>query len=82
MKRILVLCLILLLAACAACAEEPIIIDMTRGENADFAFAQDARLLEVFFPKVYGCDAALVRCGEYTMLIDCGGGRSKRCWMI
>lgn len=73
MKRILALCLMLLLAACAACAEEQIIIDMTSGENADFAFAEDAQLLEVYFPKVYGCDAALVRCGEYTMLIDCGG---------
>ena len=73
MKRILALFLMLLLAACAACAEEPIIIDLTRGEHADFAFAEDAGLLEVFFPKVYGCDAALVRCGEYTMLIDCGG---------
>ena len=77
MKRILELCLMLLLAACAACAEEPIIIDMTRGENADFAFAQDAQLLEVFFPQVYGCDAALVRCGEYTILIDCGGTQWK-----
>ena len=77
MKRILALCLMLLLAACAACAEEPIIIDMTRGENADFAFAQDAQLLEVFFPQVYGCDAALVRCGEYTILIDCGGTQWK-----
>ncbi|MGN0773005.1 MAG: ComEC/Rec2 family competence protein [Candidatus Ventricola sp.] len=73
MKRILALCLTLLLAACAACAEEQIIIDKTRGENADFAFAEDAGLLEVYFPKIYGCDAALVRCGEYTMLIDCGG---------
>ena len=76
MKRILALCL-MLLAACAARAEEPIIIDMTRGENVDFAFAEDARLLEVFFPKVYGCDAALVRCGEYTILIDCGGTQWK-----
>ena len=73
MKRILALCLLLMLAACAAIAEEQIVINMTRGENADFAFAEDAQLLEVFFPKVYGCDAALVRCGEYTMLIDCGG---------
>lgn len=73
MKRMLALCLMLLLAACAACAEEQIIIDMTREENADFTFAGDAGLLEVYFPKVYGCDAALVRCGEYTMLIDCGG---------
>lgn len=73
MKRILVLCLMLLLAACSARAQDCVVVDKTRGENADFAFAEDADLLEVYFPKVYGCDAALVRCGEYTMLIDCGG---------
>lgn len=73
MKRILALCLMLLLAACASSAEEPAILDLSSEENAGFAFPQDARLLEVYFPKIYGCDAALVRCGEYTMLIDCAG---------
>ena len=76
MKRMLAL-LLMLLCACAASAEEGIIIDKTGDENQDFAFAQDARLLEVYFPQVYGCDAALVRCGEYTMLIDCGGNQWK-----
>ena len=75
MKRILTLFLLLLFAACAAGAEESIIIDKTRGENADFAFDEDAQLLEIFFPDIYGCDAAIVRCGEYSMLIDCAGSQ-------
>ena len=75
MKRILTLFLLLLFSACAAGAEESIIMDKTRGENADFAFDEDAQLLEIFFPDIYGCDAALVRCGEYSMLIDCAGSQ-------
>lgn len=71
MKRILTLFLMMLLAACAAGAQEQVILDLS--ENTDFAFPEDTQLLEVYFPKVYGCDAAFVRCGEHSMLIDCGG---------
>lgn len=85
MKRILTLCFVMLMfaalaATCpAAYAEETerAILNKTKGEHADFAFAPDAQLLEVFFPKVYGCDAALVRYGEMTMLIDCAGNQNK-----
>lgn len=80
MKRILTILLALLVLGCAcAFAEETesVIINKTKGENADFAFAEDAKLLEVYFPKVYGCDAALVRYGEYSMLIDCAGNQNK-----
>lgn len=78
MKRTLILCLLLaLLLPALSAADETIVIDKTRGENADFTFAQDAELLEVFFPKIYGCDAALVRCGDFSMLIDCGGNQWK-----
>lgn len=77
MKRIWFLCLALLWLFCSgACAEE-IILNKTRGEHADFAFSEDAKLLEVFFPQVFGCDSALVRYGEYTMLIDCAGNQWK-----
>ncbi|MBQ4266032.1 MAG: MBL fold metallo-hydrolase [Clostridia bacterium] len=75
MKRFLALCLLLILPCCA-CAQE-IILNKTRGDHADFAFASDAQLLEVYFPKVFGCDAALIRFGEYTMLIDCAGNQWK-----
>ena len=77
MKRILALCLVLLAFFCAgACAEE-IILNKTRGDHADFAFAEDAKLLEVYFPQIFGCDAALVRYGDKTMLIDCAGNQWK-----
>ncbi|MBQ8618180.1 MAG: MBL fold metallo-hydrolase [Clostridia bacterium] len=78
MKRILSLCLVLLvLFSAGACAEE-IILNKTRGDHADFAFAQDAKLLEVYFPQIFGCDAALVRYGDHTMLIDCAGNQWKQ----
>lgn len=76
MKRIKMLVLwmmMLLCAACAGSAEESIIVDKTHGENAEFAFAEGAELLEIYFPKIYGVDSAFVRCGAYSMLIDCAG---------
>ena len=78
MKRILILCLMLLFIACAGAGAEEIILNKTRGDHADFAFAPDAQLLEVYFPQIFGCDAALVRYGEYTMLIDCAGNQWKQ----
>ena len=71
---LLLLCLALLLPA-AAWADEAIVIDKTKGENADFAFPEDAQLLEIYFPKIGGCDAAFVRYGEFSMLIDCAGNQ-------
>jgi len=77
MKRIWFLCLALLWLFCSgACAEE-MILNKTRGEHADFAFSEDAKLLEVYFPPVFGCDAALIRCGGMSMLIDCAGNQWK-----
>ena len=38
---------------------------------ADFAFAEDSDLLEIIFPQILDCDAAFLRCGGETMLIDC-----------
>ena len=78
MKRILALCLLLLLLPCLAlCEEASAVINKVRGDQPDFAFAENAPLLEVFFPAVYGCDAAIVRYGEHTMLIDCAGNQWK-----
>ena len=78
MKRILTLCLLLaLLIPALSCAEGSVIVNKIRGDQPDFAFAEDAKLLEVFFPPVYGCDSALVRYGDYTMLIDCAGNQWK-----
>lgn len=77
MKRILFLCLALLMLLCASAYAEEIILNKTRGDHADFAFSEDAKLLEVYFPPIFGCDAALVRCGEMSMLIDCAGNQWK-----
>ena len=66
-------CLLLPLAAQA----EPVIIDKASGLFPQFQFDQDAALLEVYFPKIFGVDAAFVRYGDYSMLIDCGGNQWK-----
>lgn len=77
-KTILALSLLLaLLVSSAAIAEDAAVINKVRGDQPDFAFAEDAKLLEVYFPPVYGCDSALVRYGDYTMLIDCAGNQWK-----
>ena len=73
-KRILCLLLLLMLAA-PAFAEEvpPVLVDRINAPDqyADFAFAEDAPLLEVIFPQILNCDAAFLRCGGETMLVDC-----------
>lgn len=68
----LLLFLVLILSLLPASGEETI-IHQINGVNSDFAFPEDAKLLEVYFPKINGCDAAFVRYGEYSMLIDCAG---------
>ncbi len=74
----------------AACAEEmdaeqeasaPVLIDRIGEpqENADFAFGEEAPLLEVIFPQILNCDAIFMRCGGETMLVDCATqGQARR----
>lgn len=72
-KRILAFMLLLLLAVPAMAEEQPpILVDRINAPevNADFAFAADARLLEVIFPQILDCDAMLLRCGGETLLVD------------
>lgn len=73
MKKLLLLLLALLLTSAAALAEEPILINKIADPDSTFSFPEDTPLLEVFFPQISGCDAALVRYGEYSILIDCAG---------
>lgn len=48
-------------------------------DEPDFAFAEDAEVLEIIFPQILDCDAAFLRCGGETMLIDCATeGQAKR----
>jgi len=77
MKKFVALCLLLLLIPCFGAYAEEVVLNKLHGDHADFAFAEDAKLLEVYFPPIFGCDAALIRCGEMSMLIDCAGNQWK-----
>ena len=79
MKKILIFCLMLLfLLPALALADEAVVINKVKDKTADFAFPEDAQLLEIYFPQIYGCDAALVRYEDKTMLIDCAGNQWKQ----
>ena len=77
MKKILTLALLVLMLLGACAGAEDVIIDKADPKNADFSFPEDAKLLEVYFPKIYGVDAALIRYGDTTMLIDCAGNQRR-----
>lgn len=77
MKRLIILCLTLSILLSTGAYAEDILLNKTRGDHADFAFAEDAKLLEVYFPRIFGCDSAFIRYGEYSMLIDCAGNQWK-----
>ena len=68
----LLLLFVLLLPLCSATAESVIINKITDPDN-DFEFPEDAKLLEVYWPKIYDCAAVYLQYGEYNMLLDCGG---------
>lgn len=72
-KCVILLMLFALLLSGFACAEEVIIHNKISNPEDDYAFPEDAKLLEIYFPKIYDCDSAFIRYGEYTMLLDCGG---------
>ena len=77
MKRILLICLALMLLIPSLAAAQQVIIDKTEPENKSFEFEEGTPLLEIFFPRIYGVDSALVRYGDYTMLIDCAGNQRR-----
>lgn len=66
--------LLLMAGLCAAEGAAPVLVDRINApqDHADFAFAADAPLFEVIFPQILNADAALLRCGGETMLVDCG----------
>lgn len=79
MKKLFALLLMLLmLPLSAALSENTIIINKIADVSNTFAFPEEATLLEVYFPKINGCDAAFVRYGEYSMLIDCAGNQWRQ----
>ena len=52
---------------------EEIIVNRVAHPEIEFSFPDGAQLLEIYFPQIYGVDAAYVRYGEYSMLIDSAG---------
>lgn len=49
----------------------PVLVSRVDDPSAPWPFAEDAELLEVWFPQMINCDAALIRCGGEDVLIDC-----------
>ena len=82
LKRMLA-CLLLMMMSVPALAEEPELVLINRVDDqtayVDFAFAEDAELLEVVFPQMLDTDAVLLRCGGETILVDsCKKAYSER----
>ena len=74
MKKLLSVLLALLISTAAFHAlGEGVIVNRVSDPDAVCEFAEGAELLEIYFPKISGVDAAYVRYGEYSMLIDCAG---------
>lgn len=73
--RLAALALTLLMAwpSVLALAEDapPVLVSRVDDPAAPWPFAGDAELLEVWFPQMINCDAALIRCGGEDVLIDC-----------
>lgn len=85
-KRFLAILLAMMMLNVPVFAEEesaqpPVLVDRINSPkvHADFAFAEDAELLEVIFPQILNCDAIFLRCGGETMLVDCATvGQAQR----
>lgn len=81
-KRILALLLMLAMLIPALAEVVPSVL-INRVDDpavqAEFAFAEDAELLQITFPQMVDCDAILLRCGGETMLVDaCKKAYSER----
>ena len=75
MKKLLIaLCLLLALALpvlAETAGEPPVVVDLISHPDTEFAFAEDAELLQIIFPNVWDEDSALILCGGQAMLLDC-----------
>lgn len=79
MKRFLTLLLaLLMLLPLGASAASPFIINKVTDPENDFAFPEDAKLLEIYIPKIFDAAAAFIRYGDYTMLFDSAGEHWQR----
>jgi beta-lactamase superfamily II metal-dependent hydrolase len=83
LKRILAMLMLLAMFVPAFAEEENLPVLINRVDDleahADFAFAEDAELLQITFPQMVDCDAILLRCGGETILVDsCKQAYSER----
>lgn len=58
-------------------AEENIVYDRTHDLETEFVFPADTPVLEIFFPRVYSSDCAILRFGQESVMIDASSGSSK-----
>lgn len=70
LKRFLCMLLLMVSLCSAALAEQPV-IDRINTPGQPWPFAEDAQLLEIWFPQMTDCDAAVLRLGGKTWVIDC-----------
>lgn len=72
MKRILALLFCLLTLAPAALAEEApqYVYNRTGNLTEEYRFPEGTPLLEIYFPRVYSSDCAILRFGDEVMMID------------
>lgn len=74
MKRYLCALLAALLMMGCALAEQPL-IDRQVDQESPWPFAEGAELMEIWFPRMTDCDAAVIRQGSKVWLIDCGSDK-------
>lgn len=72
MVKRLILWVAALMMAVGSATGEGAVIDRINGNEAPFSFPPEPPLLEVCFAPVFDADAALIRCGGQTVMIDCG----------
>lgn len=71
MKRLIALLMLLCLLSPAALAEETqVVYNRTKNLTEEYVFPEDTPILEIFFPRVFSSDCAILRFGDETMMID------------
>ena len=64
------LLLLALLLPTFALAEDSVIVNLVEDPTADYHFAEDAKILEIVFPRVYSSDCILLRYDGIVMMVD------------
>ncbi len=73
MKRLIALMMLLCLLPLFALAEEAtqqVVYNRTDNLTEEYVFPEDTPILEIFFPRVYSSDCAIIRFGDEVMMID------------